>query len=51
MATEAEVEAAFEWATYRKDYGVPTEHMTAAHQAFLAGYKAALEGPQDEALR
>jgi hypothetical protein len=44
-------EMACAWADYRKDYGVPTEHMAAAHKAFLAGWVAARQGDQSGALR
>lgn len=39
--TEDEMDRACEWSDYRKSYGVSTEHMTAAHEAFKAGWDAA----------
>ena len=47
---EAE-EIACAWADYRKDYGVPGPHMTTAHKAFKAGWKAAREGDQSGPVR
>lgn len=44
-------EAACAWSDYRKDYGVSSGHLSAAHQAFLAGWKAAREGDQAGVLR
>lgn len=49
--TDEQVDAACAWSDYRKDYGVSTEHLSAAHKAFLAGWKAAREGDQAGALR
>ena len=48
---DKDVERACAWADYRKDYGIPGPHMTTAHKAFKAGWKAAREGDQSEALR
>ena len=48
---DKDVERACAWADYRKDYGVSTREMNAAHKAFLAGWQAAREGDQSEALR
>ena len=39
------------WADYRKDYGVGEVEMSAAHKAFMAGWKAAREGDQSGPLR
>lgn len=39
------------WADYRKEYGVPEDHLRAAHQAFLAGWDAARGRTTDGALR
>lgn len=39
--TDDKDDRACEWADYRKAYGVSTEHMTAAHEAFCAGWDAA----------
>lgn len=52
-AAKAEEDAEREcaWVDYRKDYGVSSGDMKAAHKAFLAGWKAAHEGPQDGVLR
>jgi hypothetical protein len=44
-------EAACAWADYRKDYGVRSQEMTAAYKAFMAGWKAAVEGDQSAVLR
>jgi hypothetical protein len=48
---EDSADAACAWSDYRKDYGVPADTMSAAHKAFLAGWKAAREGDQSEPLR
>jgi len=44
-------EIASAWSDYRKDYGVPSEHLTAAHKAFTAGWIAARNGDQSGVLR
>lgn len=49
--TQEQDDIACAWADYRKDYGVSAEHMTAAHKAFVAGWKAAREGDQSGPLR
>lgn len=52
QAASAEAEAvAADWSDYRRDYGVPTEHMEAAHKAFRAGWKAGRHGEQSGVLR
>jgi hypothetical protein len=40
MAENETEAAALAWADYRKDYGVNSADMTAAHKAFLAGWQA-----------
>lgn len=37
-AKKAEVDIAFDWSTYRRDYG--PHDLGAAHKAFVAGWKA-----------
>lgn len=44
-------EAACAWSDYRRDYGVPADHLPASHKAFLAGWTAARQGDQAGALR
>ena len=39
--TEDELNRACCWSDYRKDYGVDSDHLSAAHQAFCAGWDAA----------
>lgn len=39
--TEDEMDRACEWSDYRKSYGVSAKEMTAAHEAFCAGWDAA----------
>lgn len=48
--TQDEVNMASEWSDYRKHYGVSSESMTAAHQAFKAGWQAA-RGASHEAVQ
>lgn len=49
--TENEIARACAWTDYRAEYGVSAEHMTAAHEAFLAGWGAALGGDTRGVLR
>lgn len=46
-----DLDAACAWSDYRRDYGVSADNLTAAHKAFLAGWKAAREGDQSGVLR
>lgn len=46
MTDEDKLTAAADWSDYRKEYGVPEEHLSAAHKAFLAGWKAGKYGEQ-----
>lgn len=39
--TEEEIAIACDWADYRKEYGVSSEAMAEAHNAFKAGWAAA----------
>lgn len=47
----ADLEAAADWTDYRRDYGVPQEHLGAAHRAFLAGWRAGRHGEQSGVQR
>lgn len=51
VANDETVDIACAWSDYRSDYGVLPDHMSSAHKAFLAGWKAAREGDQSSVLR
>lgn len=38
--SDTDADLACAWADYRKAFGVPAEHLTAAHKAFKAGWEA-----------
>lgn len=48
MTEQERIDAACEWADYRNSYGIARDPMVAAHKAFLAGYQAALQSPDQE---
>ncbi len=51
VLTEEEIDLACAWSDYRKDYGVSADHLSVAHKAFRAGWKAARAGDQSGVLR
>lgn len=48
---DVDVDLVCAWSDYRKDYGVPSAHMSVARKSFMAGWLAARAGDQSGALR
>ncbi len=51
MIEDDKLEAACDWSDYRGEYGVSEEHLSVAHRAFLAGWKAGRYGEQAGVLK